>query len=161
MARPSAAFFQYAHDSAGSTKMAVDGSSPAVDFDIFAPTGPLYLYRVNASIIDGSMTPGRFGGLSELSNGLLVRAVDSDGAVVVDFLDGASIVKNADWAALSGVDNTVITAAGDDSMPVGWNLSKGLGEPLYLAAGCRLRFTVRDDLSDLTEFMVFGQGRTE
>lgn len=159
-ATPENAFYGFAKNGA-SSDMAVDGSSTAVHFDVSASSGPLYIERCNVEIIDGAITPTKFGGVAALANGLLVKVASADGTTdVFDFLDGASIKKNADWVLLAGVDNPVSAAAGDDEFSVRWTLSKGLGEPLYLAAGRRLRFTVQDDLSGLTSFQIMAQGRT-
>jgi hypothetical protein len=155
--------FKYFRNGA-SKELAVAASpgSPA-HFDVEVPTGELdqvTVRRVCGYIIDGATTPAKFGGLTALTNGLRVVVVDADGNDVLDFLDGETIKSNADIGILTGVDAPIIPAAGDDAIPIRWTLSNGVGEPgLELEPGQKLRVTVQDDISDLTFFRLFAQGR--
>lgn len=144
-----------------SADMNVDGSVTPVHFDYVA-VNDRYVDRCNFVIIDGGITPIKFGGISGgLTNGVLVRVVDSDDATVLDFLEGETIKKNADWDFLAGTDNIIENAAGDDHMCIRWTLSKGMrGKPMYLPIGWKLRFTVQDDLTPITQFRIMVQGTT-
>jgi hypothetical protein len=135
-------------------------STIAANFDVVAPAGRknLNIQRVVFQIIDGGMTLGKFGGLTALTTGCKVTVVDPDGNEQVDFLNGTTIKTNGDFNLLAGVDALVEPAAGDDSMPVRWTLTRGLGGPLSLPTGWRLRFRVQDDLSGITTFRAMSQG---
>jgi hypothetical protein len=160
---PEKSFFDWARNATGGESLAVDGSSVPVAFDLHVPTGPLYIERCNFVLLDSKMLETTFGGLDELENGLLVQAVDATGTVLVDYMHGRTIRKNADFDYLAGVDrvpHSDTPGGGADSTSIRWTLSKGTGGPLYLATGRRLRFTVQDALEDLAEFRIMGQGRT-
>lgn len=141
----------------GSEKMAVDGSVNACHFDIDRPEGPLLVGRCVFSIVDVGMNATTFGGLPRLLNGLLVRVVDRNDAVIKDFLDGRAIRENSEWTLLAGVDAPIpLEPPGMKvAFPIRWSLFHGLGGiPLHLSAGNKLRFTVQDDLTGLTSFSV-------
>ncbi len=157
-------FFELAKDySNGDThEMAVDGSTPAY-YDIKGSgTGDdCHLHRVNVEIVDGGITPIKFGGISALSNGLGITLVDADNVELFDFLDGLTIKRNADWGLLAGVDNAAYAAPADDHLPIRWTISKATGgRPLSLLGGKKLRFTVQDNIAALTFFRIMGQGLT-
>lgn len=140
--------------------MAVDGSVTPVNFDLVA-ANDIYIYRVCLSIVDAIITPTKFGGIVALTNGLQVLVVDVDGSTILDFLDGRSIKKNADWSLLLGVDAPTIAAAGEDHLPGRWTIANAAGgDSLKLTTGQRLRYRVRDDLSGVTEFTALVQGVT-
>lgn len=147
-------------NSGASIEMNVDGSSTPVHFDYQAPaTTNIRVYRCNITIVDGSVSPTKFGGATALTNGLLVQCVTDGEALLCDFLNGQSIKRNVDWVWLAGNDNPIAAAAGDDVIEIRWTIERGLGAPLALESGDRLRFTVQDDLTVLTEFRIMVQGR--
>lgn len=145
----------------GSTvDMNVDASS-TITYQYTVPASKtVYLQRVNVSLVDGSMTYGKFGGLTALTNGIKVEVLDSAGGTLVDFFDGETIKANEDFAPLAGVDAIAEPAAGDDFMPVRWTISKA-GDSLRLIEGDVIRFTLQDDLSDLSYFRAMIQGVTK
>lgn len=142
-----------------STSLAFNGSVTSDDFD-FTASGETYVYKINALIVDGAQDPNKFGGLTALTNGLLVKVIDSDGTTVLhDPLDGGAIKKNADWSYLAR-HTEVVAGAGDDEFSVDWKLEDSFGGPLKLLDGQIIRMTVQDDLTGLTEFRVMVQART-
>ena len=135
-------------------------STITANFDVVGPAGKknLWVERINFQMIDGSMTLNKFGGLSALTNGCRVIVVDPDGTEQFDFLDGRALQANHDFALLAGVDSLIEPAAGDDSMPIRWTLSKAFGEPIELPTDWRLRFAIQDDLTGITTFRAMAQG---
>jgi len=135
-------------------------STIAANFDVVGPAGKenLWIERVCFSIVDGSIGATKFGGISKLTNGCRVIVVDPDGTEQRDFLDGHSLQANEDFALLAGSDAVHTFAAGDDFLPVRWTISKGLGEPLELPTGWKLRFVVQQTLAGLTYFRATAQG---
>jgi hypothetical protein len=142
-------------------------SDTSKTFEYTVPAGKnFYLQRVNFVIVDGSITPAKFGGLSALTNGLKIQVLSSAGAEVIDFTDGQNIKTNSDFALLAGVDSIIRPAAGDDMFPVRWTIDKAgdlkaekgnfIMGPLSV-----FRITVQDDLSGITLFKAMIQGVTE
>ena len=114
--------------------------------------------RVNTSIVDGAMTPAKFGGLSALPNGLNIFKYEVDGiTVAIDFNDGLPIKKNADWALLVGRDNTISVAAGVGGLPIRWSLWKS-GTPLFLGDGESFAFCLQDSTTGIDDFRAEIQG---
>lgn len=144
--------------SGGSADMNVDGSVTPVKFQA-VPTVPVSLERLCVQIVDGGISPTKFAGLTALTNGIEVLIVTAAGATVIDFLDGETIKKNADWTFLAGTDNPIDAAAGDDQLQVRWTVSKGLGAPLELNSDRIIQMTVQDNLTEITEFRILAQGR--
>ena len=126
---------------------------------VFAPAGVI-IRRVNLSLVDGSIKPGSFAGQTALTNGVKIAVTTSTGGVVFDFLDGQTIKNNSDWALLSGVDQTIRPAAGDDALPIRWTLGKA-GSRLLLRQGQQLRITVQDASSGITIWTAMAQGHYE
>jgi hypothetical protein len=153
------AFFQNLHNTADSdaTDMVVGA---AANFDCIGPAGKknAWIHRLNFELVDGSISPNSFGGITALTNGCRMIVVDPDGTEQLDFLDGRTIKNNSHWALLAGSDMKSVFAAGDDSLPIRWTLSKGLGEPLELPTGWRLRFAIQDALTGITQFSGMAQG---
>lgn len=145
-----------------SPEMAVDGGTPAF-FDIKGTSAndDCALHRINIEIVDGAITPVKFGGLAALTNGLGITLVDADDVELFDFLDGLTIKRNADWGLLAGIDAVLEQAPADDHFPVRWSIFKATGgRPLSLLGGKKLRFTVQDNIAALTFFRIMGQGLT-
>ena len=155
---PTQVWFSFFNNS-GSNDLNVDGSSTPVHFDVEGDES-CGLYRVTASLVNSGLRPTRFGGLTELVNGITIKLVDSVGATILDFLDGVSIKKDADWTFLTGVDGIIIASAGDDHLSIRWTISKGIGDILRLTTGEKIRITVNDNLTSITEFRAFAQGVT-
>ena len=117
------------------------------------------IVRILPTIIDGSITITKFGGISALTNGVLVKAYDKNGAEVLDFMDGQTIKTNACWGCLAGVDTVIENAAGDDAFGVRWTIAKGMTpDGIQLYSGESIRFTIQDNLAALTDFKAMVQG---
>ncbi len=123
------------------------------------------IHRVCLYLTNGNLNPTTFGGIDELPNGVLVKLLDSNNAVVVDFLDGQSIKTDADWSMLVGATDyryvRAIPGNTDDLFHVTWDITHFTGgKPLSLSGGHKIRFTVQDELDDITLIRVMGQGVT-
>ena len=129
------------------------------DWDYTVPDGNVaFLARSCILILDVGVRPTRFGGISELTNGLLVRCYDTDGATLLkDYTADFQVKKNADFALLAGTDNPVIDGVGADAVEVRWTFMKA-GGMLLLDENQIFRVTTQDDLSDLTSFRWCIQG---
>lgn len=128
--------------------------APSV-FEYQVPAGEvLELSRVNVEMMDGGMRNDRFAGIAAaaLANGCLFQVIDTNGTTeLLDFLNGIPIVRNADFAPLSGVDSIIQPAAGDDLLPIRFSIFKA-GSEMLLTAGQRIRWTNRDNLSTISIF---------
>lgn len=116
--------------------------------------------RLNFEIVDGGMQNQRFAGLAAaLTNGCLFEVIDEDGNTqILDFLNGNPLTMNSDFSILAGVDSVVFAAPpGEDILPVRFTIEKA-GTPMRLAAGRRIRWTNRDNLSTITRFRAMAQG---
>ncbi len=140
-------------------EMDVNGSSTPVSFQVVVPAGKVgIISRVVFHMVDGGMTWAEFGGITALSNGVLVRARDSNDDVLLDFMDGAALTSNSMFAHLAGVDAFLSVEAQDDAFSVRWSLFK-TGYVPYLTAGQYLELLVQDNLSAITHFQAILQGR--
>lgn len=133
-------------------------STPSV-FEWEVPAGRTFTFvRINFVIIDASMSPGDFGGISgPLTNGCLFEIIDENGSQILDFTDGVPIATNADFTPLAGSDTEITELVGDDLLPIRFTIAKA-GEPMTLIAGQKIRWTNRDDVSGLTKFRAMIQG---
>lgn len=143
--------------------MVVNGASVPVNFQYLVPSGKTaQISRLNFQIIDGGIGYNEFGGLgSVLTNGLLIKVLDTDGTtVLIDFMDGETIKSNEDFNALAGVDTVTTPAAGDDQLAIRWTIARANdGGSMTLHEGQILRVTVQDDISALTKFQIMVQGK--
>ncbi len=132
--------------------MNVNGGSTAVAFEYPSPEDKVsIIHRSLAVIVDAGIRPAKFGGLSALSNGLLIEMVDTDTTTILkDHTADIAIKRNYDFYLLAGIDAPIIDAAGDDAMPIRWSHYKD-GGPILLEPGQIFRVTVRDDLRNITE----------
>lgn len=136
-----------------------DDPAPSV-FEYQVPAGRTFkLVRINFVIVDGSISPGDFGGISgALTNGCLFQIIDDDGATeVLDFTGGVPIATNADFGGLAGADIIITELAGDDLLPIRFTIEKA-GAQMRLTAGQRVRWTNQDDVSTITKFRAMVQG---
>lgn len=141
-----------------SADLNIDGSTP-VNFTYTVPASKtLILARFNFALVDGSMTYGKFGGLTALTNGLKLEILDTDGSTqLLDFTGGLNIKTNEDFACLAGVDAIAEPAAGDDFMPIRFTVNKA-GAPMLVHEGQVIRLVVQDNLSALSHFRCMVQG---
>jgi len=115
------------------------------------------LSRINMGVFDGNPTSAKFGGIAELANGVLIQAVDANGDVLQDFTGGRPLTQKADFNYLTGVDTIIETGAGLDFVRIRFTIFHA-GDDMLLIPGHKLRFTIQDDLSAITEFRAMGQG---
>lgn len=128
-------------------------------FEYEVPAGEtLELSRVNIEVLDNGMRNDFFAGVAALANGCLFQIIAADGStVLLDFLDGIPITKNADFASLAGVDSVVrVAGPGDNMLPVRFSIFKA-GSEMLLSEGRRIRWTNRDDLSAISLFRMEAQ----
>ena len=133
-------------------------STTATSTFAFNPGRTCMIERVNVPVVDGSMTPDKFAGLSALTNGLLIRVCDAAGVEQIDYTDGEGIKTNSDWGILAGSDNTIVVAAGTGGMVVRWTIAKS-GSPLLLPANHEFQVIRRDNLVGITSMKAMVQGR--
>ncbi len=124
----------------------------------YTATADSMLYRLCVVLVDGGISPTKFGGLSSLANGIKIQTLTSTGGEIIDWNDGEDITLNYHWTHLSGADTIITAAAGDDKLNVRWTFANGLGDPLFLSVGQEFRVTIQDNLTGLTYFKIFVQG---
>lgn len=139
--------------------LAVDGSSTTQVFKVAAPANATWhIYRIVFTITDNSaMDDSKFGGITALTNGVLIRA--SNGIAKNIF----NVKSNSDFASIA-YDLTY-----SDKAPAGsfglrcrrtFNGEEKNGVVLALHGndGDTFEFWVRDDLTDLSSFKIRVQG---
>ncbi len=133
------------------TDMATSGATPG-NPSIFEFTGPpntvLQINSLIFCIIDTNPTLGEFGGVSSLVNGCLLDIVNAAGVSVLDLTFGRPFKANKDFVFVGGGDVEIISGPGLDRVTVS---TIGTRNPL-LNAGHSIRWTIRDDLSMVSEF---------
>ena len=149
------------------------GSGTDMITDYTASVNSVFIYQVpngkvayiswfNILIQDGNITPDKFGGISALSNGCLVKLVSSADAEVIDFCDGVAITTNSRFALLAGADIVPVAGTAVDVMPIRWTVAKAFaGRPLKMVDQQKFQWTNRDDMTGLSEFRVMVQGWIE
>lgn len=141
------------------TNSGTGSPAPSV-FEYQVPANRTFkLVRINFIIVDGSINPGDFGGISgALTNGCLFQIIDDDGSTeALDFTGGVPIATNADFGPLAGVDIPISELVGDDQLPIRFTIAKA-GAMMRLTAGQRVRWTNRDNVSAITKFRAMVQG---
>jgi hypothetical protein len=143
--------------------MNIDGSGGAVNFDYAVPAGTIYkqfsFSRINFVIVDGNIRWGQFAGLgAALANGLLLQILDDEDVVQQHFsTDVHPLRTNEDFSGLTGVDNIIRLAAGDDAIPVRFSIFKS-GNMMTMLPNWRVRVVVQDNLSGITHMDGLVQG---
>lgn len=147
-----------------SIEMNVNGSITPKFFDyILVDSNPkikgTWIARINFLTVNNGMTADNFFGLTALTSGITINVLDLSLNSVLDFTDDAPIKKAVDFAVLTGGDQVLfnITGGADDSSGIRWSLNK-VGHPFFLKKGYRIRLTINDDLSALTQFRAKLQG---
>ncbi len=153
------ALHKFLREPGNSIAMNVDGSVTPVKFRYKVPAlKQIHAHDLIFKIEDKGILPARFGGISALTNGLLVEAIaDDDVTVLFDFMDGAPIKKNADFYRLADVDFLLDEQNSQDALAAPWKIPDA-GAAARLTAGQSLQVTVRDDLTDLAVFDTFLKG---
>lgn len=156
-------FYKCLATSTGNIDMNVAGhasSTPGVFFitpsTANAPSG-VVINRVTVAVMDAGIRPERFAGLTASTAGVKIQVTTSTGGVLFDFLDGATIKKNADWPLLAGADAVTTTpSAGDDGLAIRWTIKRT--KPLLVKQGQQLRFTIQDASSGISSWNTMAQG---
>jgi hypothetical protein len=158
--------------SAGSSDMAVDGSTTPVEFYVSAnDEKDIYLKYISVTIGDnGSPALNKFGAVSELANGVKWTWDSQDEGEII-LHDGIKTnlefirTGNDSGAVGTGADSWLSDVSGGGTEK-SYLPSIDLAELFGLAYGVRLRkgtndrmtFTVRDDVSSLVTFNAIGYG---
>lgn len=154
--------FLYQHLKNGAAvDMNVDGSSSVVKFKYTCPANKMVLLnRVMFHMVDGTIDPADFGGISgALTNGLLFKVYNSSDVAILDFLGGGALTDNGRMSHIAGSDVVIHYGAGaaEDSLLIRFTISKA-GAIMILNPGDYIQIDVRDDLTPLTQFHVIIQG---
>lgn len=117
------------------------------------------LERFLLHTIDSKNIGGGYMNVAALTNGFLLKVLDSDHAVVHDFTPTA-ITSFGHWSLLAGVDAQGLSSDGNVAAAVRFTFNKGTGESLRVDGrlGHFLVLMQRDDLSGLVEHHVSIQG---
>ena len=158
--RPDDFVFEYLRSNPGdSFDLNLAGSVAAPIHCDYAPPTDFLWVRTNMQIIDGTIRPDRFGGLTGLTNGIQFTVISASGDTIKDFNDGVPITTHMDLASLGG--NDVVTTLGpapaDDAVLIRWTVENSGGR-MHIRPGERIRMTIRDDFTGLTRFTVMIQG---
>lgn len=150
--------YKFLVDNNSNVNMAGASTTATATFAFNVPAGRIAsLERVNFRITDGTIRPTKFGGENALTNGLIVRVVDSAGSEILDFYDGQTIKRNVDFASISGIDVELDSVASDDMFTVRWTIEKA-GAGLLLTSGQSFQIIRRDNLVGVTDFFAMVQG---
>jgi hypothetical protein len=148
-------------DGTGSADMTTPDGDPSVDYQYIVPAGKIaHIERVLIVVQDTGMLPALFGGTTALSTGLVITALEDNDTVLLDFTADVTIKDNTDWGGLAGPDAVVrdTNQVQQDELLVRWTLGRS-GAALLLTAGQKFNVTVADDVTGLTKFNMFVQGR--
>lgn len=166
-AHPTEVYFKLFRHASGATGTTTDNMNAAASietpsiYELLPAVGiRVTLSRINFLIKDLNCSYSKFGGLSPLTNGVKIQAINAAGVVETDFLDGITLKINEDFDLLAGVDVLGLdNTKAVDAVPIRWTFTKGLnGQALLLVPGSFLRITIQDDLSGLTSFQAMAQG---
>ncbi len=154
----SLALFQYLETPAGSVDMNVDGSSTPVEFH-FASHELSHITRINWTHFDNAADDiDGFFSIAALTNGCTIQVRAADGTVLQHFgTDKVPLKRSVDFAALAGVDVRSDSGGSVSASAVRWTI-EAVGEELLLRPSQAFVFTVRDNLTALTQFRAMAQG---
>lgn len=143
------------------TKNAVGDYSTPTDFKLTNPAaanGIMEVERLMVQIEDNAAVSAEsYGGLSALSNGVILLVVDGDGDTVVNITDDQPIKSNGHWAQFC-FDVTIDIFPGTNNfVEVRWTFAKA-GAPVVLKPGWSLIARMQDNLTGLVTHMLNAQG---
>lgn len=144
----------------------VNGSVTPVNFYAGPASGKVWrIERMIISIEDNAVfNAENYGGISTLSNGILVRKLRSGptDTVILDLLDGRPVTSMVKWASFCYDGQYSDFGSGNNFYEVRWTFSRS-GTPLKLSGHNqeKLVVTVRDDLSTLVSHTFHIQGIEE
>jgi hypothetical protein len=154
---------QYLDDNGDGTgnKNANGNYSGAVENFYYESRGYSTIHRMIVSIEDGqNMRAEYYAALNApLTNGILVKIVDSDLTEIIDITDNIPIVSNAQWGALCYDVDIKTWGAGDEVLLARWTFSAAGIDPISLSPGQSLRVILNDDFTGLVRhgFKIQGQ----
>jgi hypothetical protein len=146
----------------GSTEqMNVDGSTETQRFQHIVPAGQrCILSRVIFTAVDlNILYTDWFGFGAALTNGIVVRAVDSDDNLVIQYNSALKITL--DFAHLAGTDLPLLSVNRGtipDVLVIRWSLYRSGFVPIF-SAGDKIEVLVQDDLRAMDRFSCVLQGR--
>ena len=139
--------------------LAVDGSTVPVIYEwVNTYSTVAKIARLIVFIRDtGTFDAELYGNGVVLPNGLLVRIVDENDAVVLDLLDGATVQSNAGWQGLCYDFSYNDIGSGDNTATIRWTFAKS-SEPLRIYPGWKFQIVVQDNLLGLVHHHAQLQG---
>lgn len=151
--------FEYVTNS-GSNDMAINATSEtAFEWTNNKTNQHAVISRIN--IVEENQAaaayPAKFAGLDALASGVLIGVYDADGTTQLLNFTPDPIKAQAEWSSLAGIDNVEDDSAQVDALYIRWTIAKA-GSTLILTPGQSIRFTIRDDLSDMERFTAMVQG---
>lgn len=126
----------------------------------YKPTELEVIQRIVVQVRDNAtLAAEKYGGLAELTNGIMLELKDSEGTTILDLLDGRNINSLADWGGYCYDVNPSAWGNGDNFAQIRWTFGKS-GQPLRIdgQTGEYLQLTVQDDLSALVGHTAMLQG---
>lgn len=141
-----------------SDDMTVDGSTVPVDFKVICPADKVLILSLGEwHVADLAIEPLLFGGIAQLTNGVLISVHDSDDSTIASF---HVIDQNIMWAHLGAMNVSQIwQGATTDQLTVRWEMTRSIGYAVYLTPGQYIRTRVQDDLRALDHFEGSMHGR--
>lgn len=139
----------------GAVNLAVDGSSNSQVFEVPLHASRVFLVtRLIYSIRDAGMALNKFGGITALTNGVIVKVENSDEPLHEWF----TFKTNSELLARArdGGQMVVDAYTDDDLIHADFSLEPGI--PLRPGSVDKIQFSVRDDLSSLTNFDILVEG---
>lgn len=143
----------------GSSLANVDGTTPVKFYRTAIRDMWVANFLVSIEDSAATATATTYGGLSALSNGLLVQVLEPDlSTVYLDLLDGRPIKSNAGWGSRCHDLAIRDFGSGDDLIQVRWSFEDD-STAVYVPQGYHFCVTVQDDLTGLTDhsFVIQGQ----
>lgn len=145
------------------TKDAIGNYSNAgsgVEHFYFQAKGYADIHRMIVHYEDGvGMRAERYGSLaSALTNGILIKVLDSDLSELLDITDYIPIKSNSDWARIAYDVQLLAWGAGNESIGARLTFTRA-GGPIRLEPGQRLVVILNDDFTGLVDqyFMIQGE----
>lgn len=143
------------------TNMATAGATvdtPSVFEHVTPPNTEYRIARLNFAILDSNPNLQTFGGLGALANGCRLQVVNANGQIALNLDGGRPFQANKDFLYAAGIDMVIVNAAaGQDLVKVRFTIRRA-GAAVILTAGDRIRWTIQDDLTGITEFRCQAQG---
>jgi hypothetical protein len=142
----------------GSEAMNVNGSVTPVVFKYIVPSGyTVFLRGFTFQLVDANIDWIEFGGIAELSVGVLVEIYDSNDVQIAAL---PTLKNNYETAMVFGAGNvSLIQGAATDNLIFHMDLVEQIGHTLSLPEGWYVKLTVRDDLTGLTHCDALLTGR--